>query len=60
MDLNEKHRRNSGVLSVVEKYRSIFNIPENTNYYSKEDYRKAERRFIKYALFIGYSGSQLK
>jgi hypothetical protein len=41
---------NRGIKSLIRLYKSIFCIPENLNHYSKRDYRKAERKFLKYAL----------
>ena len=35
---------------LLKKYRTMFRIPENQNHYSGEDYRKAERMFLKHAL----------
>jgi hypothetical protein len=40
----------SGLQELIKKYRTIFRIPENVNYYSDEDYRLAERKFLKYQL----------
>jgi hypothetical protein len=40
----------SGLEVMVEKYKKMFRIPENVNYYSEEDYRLAERKFLKYLL----------
>jgi len=40
----------SGLQELIKKYRTIFRIPENVNYYSDEDYRLAERKFLKYLL----------
>jgi len=35
---------------MVKKYKNMFRIPENVNYYTEEDYRLAERKFLKYLL----------
>jgi hypothetical protein len=35
---------------LLKKYRTLFRIPENQNHYSGEDYRNAERMFLKHAL----------
>ena len=40
----------SGLKVMVEKYKNMFRIPENVNYYTVEDYRLAERKFLKYLL----------
>jgi hypothetical protein len=42
-----------GLEKLVERYRIIFRIPENVNYYSEEDYRVAERKFLKLLLERG-------
>ena len=43
-------RKKSGIHLLLKKYRTLFRIPENQNHYSEEDYRKAERMFLKHAL----------
>jgi hypothetical protein len=48
--IRKDSKQNAGIRSLVKKYRSIFEIPENLNHYSKEDYKIAEKRFIKFAL----------
>jgi len=45
-----KIQNKSGIRLLLEKYRAIFRTEENRNYYGEEDYRKAERKFLKYAL----------
>ena len=40
----------NGLRVMVEKYKSMFRIPENVDYYSEEDYRLAERKFLKYLM----------
>jgi hypothetical protein len=39
-----------GIRLLIKRYRSLFRTPENQNYYSEEDYRQAERKFLKYVL----------
>jgi hypothetical protein len=39
-----------GIKLLVEKYRNEFRQPENTNYYSQDDYKEAERKFVKMCL----------
>ena len=41
---------NSGLQLLLKKYRILFRIPENLHYYSEDDYRIAERKFLKYSL----------
>lgn len=47
------YRRNEGIKVLLKKIKQSFQIPENLNYYSSQDYKKAERNFIKYALQNG-------
>ena len=44
---------NAGIRLLLKKYKELFRIPENLNYYSEKDYRIAEKKFIKYALRAG-------
>ena len=46
----KKSRKKSGIHLLLKKYRTMFRIPENQNHYSGEDYKKAERMFLKHAL----------
>jgi hypothetical protein len=47
--------QNSGLKLLVEKYRKEFRVAENLNHYSEENYKIAERKFLKFALSIGDS-----
>lgn len=49
-----------GVVRIVKEYRKIFRIPENLNFYSAKDYQKAERKFLKYALYNGHTARRLQ
>ena len=51
MDLRGK--KGSGVKLLREMYRKKFRIPENTNYYSQEDLKKAEKKYVKLCLITG-------
>lgn len=42
--------KKSSLEVLVEEYKTMFRIPENVNYYSEEDYRLAERKFVKHRL----------
>ena len=46
----KRRKKKSGIYLLLKKYRAMFRIPENQNHYSGEDYRKAERMFLKHAL----------
>ena len=48
--MKKESRTNRGIKSLIRLYKSIFRTPENLNHYSKRDYRKAERKFLKHAL----------
>ncbi len=41
---------------LYQQYRKAFRIPENLNYYSPEDFKRAERKFIKLGLTRGIEG----
>ena len=47
--MNKNLNNKSGLQMLLEKGRRVFRR-ENQNYYSKEDFRVAERKFLKYAL----------
>ena len=50
----KKHsEQKSGIQLVLDRYRATFRVPENQNHYSNEDYKMAERRFLKYAIEQG-------
>jgi hypothetical protein len=51
--MNTNHQDNSGVKLLVNKLRGQFKIAENINYYSEENYKIAERKYLKYALRTG-------
>ncbi|NNG01625.1 MAG: hypothetical protein HKM93_19710 [Desulfobacteraceae bacterium] len=42
-----------GIQKLLEKARKDFRIPENVNYYSDEDYRLAERKFLQLCIIQG-------
>lgn len=44
----------SGIKLVINNLIKQFRIPENLNYYSQQDFKKAERQFIKYGLSHGF------
>ena len=49
-------RIDSGIKKLVNSYKRAFRIPENLNFYSEEDYKKAERKFVKIAIRVGADG----
>ena len=48
-------KEDTGILLLLKEYKKMFRIPENIDYYSEEDYKKAEKKFLKYALTRGQS-----
>jgi len=51
--MKSNFRENAGLNQLYHSYRKAFRIPENLNYYSAEDFRIAERKFIKHGLMNG-------
>jgi hypothetical protein len=41
---------NNGLELLIKKYRKKFRISENLNHYSEEDFKNAEKKFLKYVL----------
>ena len=52
--------QNTGIKLLVEKYRKQFRIAENMNHYTEENYKIAERKFLKFALSMGDSKDHTK
>ena len=48
-----KGKKGSGVKLLRQMYRKKFRIPENIDYYSKEDFKKAEKKYVKLCLLNG-------
>lgn len=55
--MSKKSDSGIGMQALVNHYRRIFRVPENIYYYSGEDYKKAERKFVKFAIYHGDAGS---
>jgi hypothetical protein len=49
--MKDDFKEKLGLESLLEKYRKVFRVPENLNFYSEEDYKTAERKFVKYSLY---------
>ena len=43
----------SGIQKLIQACKAAFRIPENIDYYSDEDYKIAERKFIKITCMEG-------
>ena len=48
--MNSTVSNTHGIELLVEKCRDEFRLPENTDYYTENDYKEAERKFVKYRL----------
>ncbi len=48
--MNKDTSGNKGLELLIRKYREKFRISENLDYYSDEDLKKAEKKFLKYIL----------
>ena len=49
----ERYKDDNGMRKLLEKARRDFRIPENVNHYSEEDFRKAEKRYLKICVVEG-------
>ncbi len=48
--MNSIANNTHGIELLVEKCRDEFRRPENTDYYTENDYKEAERKFVKFRL----------
>ncbi|MFY9705042.1 MAG: hypothetical protein WBV95_16145 [Desulfobacterales bacterium] len=48
-------RDQEGIKQLVQKYKQEFRISENTDHYSVEDFRLAEKQFVRFCLKNGYT-----
>lgn len=44
------NKRENGLQKLAEYYQSLFDIEENFNYYSRNAYQNAKRKFVKYLM----------
>jgi hypothetical protein len=51
--VNKKPLQTTGAKLLVKEYKNNFRIPENINYYSKEDYQRAEKKYLRFCLTTG-------
>ncbi len=49
--MNRSSNKINGIQMLMEKYKAMFRIPENLDYYSERDFLIAEKKFIKYSIF---------
>ena len=50
----------NGLERLLDRFRNAFRIPENLNHYSKKDFQKAEKKYIKYCINYGMCGVPLQ
>jgi hypothetical protein len=48
--MQDTARSTSGIEQLVERWRTEFRRPENTDFYNEIDYKRAERKYIKLCL----------
>jgi len=51
--MDSKGKKGSGIKLLRKRYRNKFRIRENMDYYSKEDFKKAEKKYVKLCLITG-------
>lgn len=51
--MKESLNGTDGIQRIIERYKTRFRVPENLNFYSREDLVAAERKFLKYAIMNG-------
>ncbi len=52
--MRDEFGKNTGVSRLYRRYQRAFRIPENLDYYSPEDFKRAQRKFIKLGLTRGF------
>jgi hypothetical protein len=51
-----KSHGDNGIQRLIQKYRQDFRIRENLEYYSGDDYERAERGYVQFCLKCGGFG----
>ena len=54
---NDQSPHDKGLRKLIRQGRKLFRIRENTQYYSTDDYREAEKKFVKLCVLEGRCGS---
>lgn len=49
----ENAKTNAGLRQMIKQGKEMFRIPENTDFYSEEHYKLAEKKFIKFCVIGG-------
>lgn len=45
-----KNRPDNGIQLLIKKHKDIFRMPENLEHYSQEDFKAAEKKYLKFIL----------
>ena len=48
--MDNKSNTKDGIKLLIQRCREQFKISENLNHYSEEEYREAERKYVKFCL----------
>ncbi len=48
--VNKTNKNENGLQKLAIYYQSLFDIEENLNYYGKEEYQNAKRKFVKHLM----------
>lgn len=46
-------QKDTGLRRKIRQGKRLFRIPENKNHYSAENYKRAEKMFVKYCILEG-------
>jgi hypothetical protein len=50
VEMDNKSDTKDGMKLLIQRCREQFKISENLNHYSEEEYREAERKYVKFCL----------
>lgn len=53
MNKVESERYNDGLKKIIKQGKEAFRIKENLNYYSREDFKAAEKKYLKLCVIGG-------
>jgi hypothetical protein len=48
--MDNSSNTDQGIRLLIQKYRNEFRRPENIYYYTENDFKKAEKKFVKFCL----------
>jgi hypothetical protein len=48
--IDRTNKGENGLQNLVVYYRTLFDIEENINHYSRKEYQNAKRKFVKYSM----------